>query len=70
MKCPKCNDKLIEIVYGLPTVEVMEKAENGEVFLGGCCIIGGSKTLRYYCKKCNKKYYDDLVEYNGKVRFE
>ena len=59
-KCPNCNNKLVEIVYGLPTVELMEKALKKEVSLGGCIIIGDMP--RYHCLKCNKKYYEDLKE--------
>lgn len=59
-KCPNCNNKLVEIVYGLPSVELMEKALKKEVSLGGCIIIGD--TPRYHCLKCNKKYYEDLKE--------
>ena len=59
-KCPNCNNKLVEIVYGLPTVELMEKALKKEVSLGGCIIIG--EMPRYHCLKCNKKYYEDLKE--------
>lgn len=35
--CPKGHsDKIIPIVYGLPTKKTMKKAENGKVKLGGC----------------------------------
>ena len=37
-KCPKCGEKVVSIVYGLPMGELFEKAERGEVVLGGCCI--------------------------------
>ena len=59
-KCPNCNNKLIEVVYGLPTVELMEKAEKNEVSLGWCIILG--EMPRYHCLHCDKKYYEDLTE--------
>ena len=31
MKCPKCGEELVEIVYGLPTVELMEDAKNKKI---------------------------------------
>ena len=53
-KCPKCNNKLLKVVYGMPSHELFEAAERGEVILGGCCISGDDPA--YYCKKC-KRYY-------------
>ena len=49
--CPKCGSaKNIPIVYGKPSTELMEKAERGEVALGGC-IITPDRNL-YKCKVC------------------
>jgi hypothetical protein len=38
--CPMCHNSAnsIRIVYGLPSKEMFEKSENGEVKLGGCVI--------------------------------
>ena len=57
-KCPKCGEKLIEIVYGMPGPELFEASEQGEVILGGCCI--GDEDPGYRCKKCKFDYSDDL----------
>lgn len=59
LKCPKCGEKLIEIMYGLPLLsETFEAAERGEVILGGCCISPESPS--YHCKKCFVDYSEDL----------
>lgn len=58
--CPKCNKKLVEIVYGMPSSEMFKKAKNKEVKLGGCEIT--EYDPKYYCYNCNKNYYDDLKE--------
>ncbi|MCB5936185.1 hypothetical protein LI012_09690 [Caldibacillus thermoamylovorans] len=46
-QCPKCGSKnTIKILYGMPTKEVFQKAEAGEIKLGGCrIIVGGPRIL-------------------------
>lgn len=61
IKCPNCNEKLIRIVYGLPGNELMEKAKKGEVCLGGCIVLENSP--KYYCKKCKRKYFENLKDF-------
>lgn len=61
--CPDCGGELIPIVYGFPSPEIMEKAERGEVSLGGCVLPGFGN---YHCKSCNEDF--NLVE--GAVRIE
>lgn len=54
--CPKCktNSNSIKIVYGYPAKETFEKAERGEIKLGGCVI---NDCMPYYhCKK-------DVIDY-------
>ena len=37
--CPACKQKTgVDILYGLPTDEAFELAENNLLALGGCCI--------------------------------
>jgi len=55
--CPTCGNKLIPILYGLPSPEAMEGAEKGEIILGGCCVSWDDPT--HHCKKCNKDVYMD-----------
>ncbi len=39
-KCPKCNsDKVIPILYGYPSGDMLKKAEMGEIKLGGCKLL-------------------------------
>jgi hypothetical protein len=55
-KCPKCGNKkdVIPIIFGFPMQKTMDKAERGEVKLGGCCI--GNNDPQWYCKSCKKKF--------------
>lgn len=57
-KCPKCGESLIEIVYGMPGIELFEAEERGEVILGGCCV--SDDDPKYRCKKCDIDYSRDL----------
>ena len=36
--CPVCGSASIPIVYGLPGSELFERADRGEVSLGGCIV--------------------------------
>ena len=49
--CPKCKSTkdVISILYGLPTKTGRQKADNGEVWLGGCVVDDCSP--QHYCKK-------------------
>lgn len=57
-KCPKCGERLIEIIYGMPGSDLFEAEERGEVILGGCCLSGDDP--KYHCKNCNIDYSRDL----------
>ena len=57
--CPKCGGKLIEILYGFPTPESVEKYKKGEIELGGCEILLDKPQPKYHCRKCDKSYYED-----------
>ncbi|MGV8085090.1 MAG: hypothetical protein ACP5N9_02430 [Candidatus Bilamarchaeum sp.] len=55
MKCPKCNAKdneVVHIVYGDPDIELVKRADRGEVYLGGCIRL----KEKNYCKKCKHKF--------------
>lgn len=56
MKCPECGNKLVEIIYGMPTAKTFEKVKNKEAKLGGCEIIYGIKQCDLYCYTCDKEY--------------
>lgn len=53
--CPTCNGhKTIPIVYGFPSQELFEEAEQGKIHLGGCVI--GADMPTYSCSTCNTKF--------------
>jgi hypothetical protein len=53
--CPQCgSEDVVKIVYGYPTEETLEKAEAGEVHLGGCVI--GHFDPNRYCKHCGHEW--------------
>jgi hypothetical protein len=41
----------VEIIYGLPDVELGMAAKRGEVVLGGC--ISGDESPDYECRSCH-----------------
>ena len=56
IKCPNCGSKMLEIEYGLGA------GEGKDVVWGGC-IIEEENPPMFYCKKCNRSYYDNLKDY-------
>ena len=52
-RCPQCRqtDQVVRIIYGMPSYELFEQAERGEVALGGC-VVGGVDP-RYLCRRCD-----------------
>jgi hypothetical protein len=51
LKCPKCNsEKVIPIVYGLPTDDAFKAADEGKVVLGGC-IVHDDRPF-WHCSNC------------------
>ena len=67
IKCPNCGNNLVEIVYGFPTSEIIEKANNKELYIGGC--EESDDSLKYHCYFCNRNYYDNLKDYVGDKRY-
>lgn len=50
---PKCkSDNITPIIYGYPTLKAREKADRGEILLGGIVHIDKVRI---------KKFYDDLL---------
>jgi hypothetical protein len=48
-QCPKGHfDSIVPIVYGLPTMETIKRAERGEVSPGGCVV--DSVSPQWHCK--------------------
>ena len=58
--CPKCGGKVVPIVYGMPMEELREKADRGEVILGGCCIAldekGKQIAPQWGCIDCDERF--------------
>jgi hypothetical protein len=54
--CPICKtDKTsIPIMYGRPAAIAIQRAEKGELKLGGCLI--GPNSPKHYCKKDQRSY--------------
>lgn len=54
-KCPQCQShKVISIMYGMPTMEAFEEAEEGKLIIGGCCIDQDSPS--YHCQACGHEF--------------
>ncbi len=52
--CPHCGERsLIPIGYGKPSQETIERAERGELFLGGCVVTENDPA--WYCSQCKHK---------------
>ena len=53
--CPHCgSSNNIPIIYGKPSDALLEKAEKGEVVLGGC-VMTPDRNL-YRCKDCGADF--------------
>lgn len=60
-KCPNCGNKLAKIIYGMPSSDIMNQVEKGEVFIGGCCV--DEANPKYHCNICRRSYYSNLKDY-------
>lgn len=71
--CPKCKSSdVIPIMYGYPSQEAVEMAEQGKLKLGGCTVYGISGDMAdRFCRKCQHEWCigDFLAEDIVKVRF-
>jgi hypothetical protein len=56
MNCPLCNNPMIDVVYGLPTDEMIEKSNRDEIILGGYRKPFGPT---HYCLPCETEYGQD-----------
>jgi len=54
--CPVCRyeDQVVRIMYGYPSLELIEQSRRGEVALGGCCI--GFDAHEWYCRGCLRSF--------------
>ena len=56
MNCEKCQSKMWEIVYGYPTPELYELAEQNLWLIGGC----SPSPIKFYCKDCKVSWSEDF----------
>jgi hypothetical protein len=55
-KCPHCGaKKVVDILYGYPSDEGFEKADKGELVIGGCIVSGDNPS--WQCTTCNTPIY-------------
>ena len=56
-ECPYCKKKaLLEVVFGLPSQQCLNAADNGLIKLKGCCLPEDYEINEYwYCRICNKE---------------
>ena len=54
-RCPSCgSEDRILILYGYPTREASERADRGEVSLGGCVV--GDESPKWECRTCGTRW--------------
>ena len=59
--CPICNKKLVDIIYGMPCSDkLIIKAQNKEIYLGGCVI--ESNIPLFHCYNCDKNFNIEKLE--------
>ncbi len=69
-KCPHCGGKAIPIVYGMPGLELFERAQRDEVRLGGCVITGDGRDPTRYCLACETEIMTEKTQARDKGRVE
>ena len=55
-KCPKCNGRLLRIVYGLPTDKALKEAKEKGLYYAGCVV----DKYTYHCEECDMEFTKDL----------
>jgi hypothetical protein len=54
-RCPRCGStRVAEIVYGLPSAELLEASRKGKIALGGCVIEPDIPT--WLCRACGEEW--------------
>ena len=56
--CPRCgSQKVIPVLYGLPSQEAMEAGRRGELAFGGCCLPPRLSDMnRWCCRQCHFRW--------------
>jgi len=56
--CPSCGSHdIVPIRYGLPGSDMFQRAERGEIILGGCEVDATSPNLK--CRECEHAWQTD-----------
>ena len=56
-QCPRCDNRSgVRIIYGMPDVELVERAERGLVALGGCLVMDDNPTWRCLDEGCGAEW--------------
>lgn len=56
-KCQMCGGKVVPVIYGMPSFEMYQKAEQGEYVLAGCCIPAEPDEIEdWTCWSCHQRY--------------
>ena len=49
MKCPRCDSReVVPVIFGIPSFDLFERQERGEVILGGC----EPRDEEWACRSC------------------
>ncbi|MFM6968746.1 MAG: hypothetical protein ACKOWN_07505 [Microbacteriaceae bacterium] len=57
VSCPVCGTTdPLEIIYGLPSIEMMTASTEGKIALGGCIIDPESPAYMCRNESCNKRF--------------
>lgn len=53
--CPQCvSNKIVPIIYGMPTEYAWEKSKQGKLLIGGCCV--SDESPKWYCQACGHEF--------------
>jgi hypothetical protein len=66
MNCPLCNEALVEVVYGFPTMEMIDLAKNDKIVLGGCPKPNVFRPT-HFCYSCLEQYPQNEPEYDKDI---
>ena len=64
MKCPLCDYPMVDVVYGFPTMEMIELAKNDKIVLGGTPKPGDFKPT-HFCYDCLEQYPQSETDYDN-----
>lgn len=65
--CKICHSPVLDIVYGEPNLDIIEKARRGQLIVGGCCV--SEQDPSWGCPKCGSVYKNIADEWNRREPF-